>query len=74
MQVAARQRMNVEMDDDSLSRAFQGGVTLTFREEETITLDPAQVYYLHVIVCWLKSGVFKRKLQEHNGPEAPLSQ
>lgn len=43
LQVAARQRMHVEMDDDSLSRAFQGGVTLTFREEETITLDPAQV-------------------------------
>lgn len=35
--------MHNEMDDDSLSRAFQGGVTLTFREEETITLDPAQV-------------------------------
>ncbi len=46
LQVAARQRMHVEMDDDSLSRAFQGGVTLTFREEETITLDPAQVFLL----------------------------
>ena len=35
--------MHNEMEDDNLSRAFQGGVTLTFREEETITLDPAQV-------------------------------
>ena len=35
--------MHSDMEEDSLSRAFQGGVTLTFREEETITLDPAQV-------------------------------
>ncbi len=35
--------MHAEADDDNLSRAFQGGVTLTFRETETITLDPTQV-------------------------------
>lgn len=35
--------MAAEAEEDDLSRAFRGGVTLTFREDATITLTPEQV-------------------------------
>lgn len=35
--------MAAEADEDELSRSFKGGVTLTFREDTTITLNPDQV-------------------------------
>lgn len=44
LQIATRQKLHNEVDDDNLSRAFQGGVTLTFKEVETITLEPSQVH------------------------------
>ena len=37
-----RQSLAAEADEDELSKAFKGGVTLTFREDETITLTPEQ--------------------------------
>ena len=38
-----RQSASADGDEDDLSKAFQGAVTLTFREDATVTLTPEQI-------------------------------
>lgn len=41
-QLRARQAAPADAEEDALSREFAGSVTLTFREDRTVTLTPAQ--------------------------------
>lgn len=43
--------MAAEAEEDELSMAFRGGVTLTFREDAKITLTPEQVRLLPCGLC-----------------------
>ncbi|KAK9835392.1 hypothetical protein WJX81_006933 [Elliptochloris bilobata] len=42
-QLRARQAAPADAEEDALSREFAGSVTLTFREDRTVTLTPAQI-------------------------------